>query len=108
MPIYEYTCDSCDNITEALQKVSDPPLKKCEYCGGKLAKKISNSTFILKGSGWYVTDYGGKRNGGGDKMNMKGDGGEKSSKAETPKETKSEGASDKPKESKTEKSASAS
>lgn len=112
MPIYEYTCDSCDEITEALQKVSDPPLEKCEYCGGRLSKKISNSTFILKGTGWYVTDYGGKRNGSGgndkDKANLKGNGEDKSTKAETPKETKSESASDKPKEGKAEKGASAS
>ena len=63
MPIYEYTCDTCGEITEALQKVSDPPLEKCEKCGGKLTKMISNSTFILKGTGWYATDYAGKSNG---------------------------------------------
>lgn len=73
MPIYEYMCDGCDEITEVLQKISEPPLTTCENCGGNLTKKISNSTFILKGTGWYVTDYGSKKNGSGsdDKASMK-------------------------------------
>lgn len=40
-----------------MQKFSDDPLKKCEACGGKLKKLITNTSFVLKGSGWYVTDY---------------------------------------------------
>lgn len=56
MPIYEYLCEECKKVTEAVQKFSDPPLKKCK-CGGKLKKIISNSSFILNGSGWYATDY---------------------------------------------------
>ena len=58
MPIYEYECTKCGHQTEAWQKFSDPPLEKCEICGGKMRKLISHSTFHLKGSGWYVTDYG--------------------------------------------------
>ncbi|RLB44184.1 MAG: zinc ribbon domain-containing protein [Deltaproteobacteria bacterium] len=58
MPIYEYECTKCGHQTEAWQKFSDPPLEKCEVCGGKMRKLISHSTFHLKGSGWYVTDYG--------------------------------------------------
>ena len=57
MPIYEYECTKCGNIEEALQKISDRPLKKCCHCSGKLHKLVSPSTFHLKGSGWYVTDY---------------------------------------------------
>ncbi len=57
MPIYEYQCSDCGQVTEALQKVSDKPLKKCPNCGGKLSKLMSMNTFHLKGSGWYVTDY---------------------------------------------------
>jgi putative FmdB family regulatory protein len=57
MPIYEYECTNCGRITEALQKFSDKPLAVCEHCDGKLQKLISQSTFHLKGSGWYVTDY---------------------------------------------------
>jgi putative FmdB family regulatory protein len=57
MPIYEYECTRCGNIEEALQKFSDKPLTKCRLCKGKLTKLVSQSTFHLKGSGWYVTDY---------------------------------------------------
>lgn len=60
MPIYEYECTKCGNIEEALQKFSDKPLTKCKHCSGKLHKLVSQSTFHLKGSGWYVTDYADK------------------------------------------------
>ena len=60
MPIYEYECTNCGNIEEALQKFSDKPLTKCKLCQGKLTKLVSQSTFHLKGSGWYVTDYANK------------------------------------------------
>ena len=58
MPVYEYECTECRRVEEALQKISDPPLQECPNCKGKLKKLISHSTFHLKGSGWYVTDYG--------------------------------------------------
>ena len=61
MPIYEYECESCGKVVEAWQKFSDPPLTTCEECGGKLHKLISMSSFHLKGTGWYVTDYAGKK-----------------------------------------------
>jgi len=57
MPIYEYECETCGATVEALQKFSDAPLTTCEHCSGKLHKIISQSTFHLKGTGWYVTDY---------------------------------------------------
>ncbi len=60
MPIYEYECPDCGNVTEALQKFSDKPLSRCKSCGGKLHKLISHSSFHLKGTGWYVTDYANK------------------------------------------------
>jgi putative FmdB family regulatory protein len=60
MPIYEYQCEKCGAVEEALQKFSDKPLSKCMHCSGKLHKLISQSAFHLKGSGWYVTDYTGK------------------------------------------------
>ncbi len=60
MPIYEYECTQCGNIEEALQKFSDKPLTKCSHCSGKLHKLVSQSTFHLKGTGWYVTDYADK------------------------------------------------
>jgi putative FmdB family regulatory protein len=58
MPIYEYECENCGKIVEAYQRFSEKPLKKCEYCAGRLNRLISQSTFHLKGTGWYVTDYG--------------------------------------------------
>ena len=57
MPIYEYECSKCGKIEEALQKFSDKPLKKCRHCSGRLHKIVSHSSFQLKGTGWYVTDY---------------------------------------------------
>lgn len=57
MPIYEYECKKCGQITEALQSFNDPPLKKCPHCKGKLEKLISLSSFQLQGTGWYSTDY---------------------------------------------------
>lgn len=63
MPIYENECTKCGHQSETLQKFSDPPLAECELCHGKLTKLISHSTFHLKGSGWYVTDYASKSGG---------------------------------------------
>jgi len=57
MPLYEYECTQCGQVEEVLQKFSDKPLKKCRTCSGSLRKLISNSSFHLKGTGWYVTDY---------------------------------------------------
>lgn len=64
MPIYEYKCEQCGTIEEVLQKISDDPLTTCGHCSGRLQKLISNSTFHLKGSGWYVTDYAQKAKSG--------------------------------------------
>ena len=60
MPIYEYECTKCGVIQEVLQKFSEKPLTKCNHCSGKLTKLVSQSTFHLKGSGWYATDYANK------------------------------------------------
>ena len=60
MPIYEYECTQCGKLEEVLQKFSDKPLTKCQSCAGKLHKLVSQSTFHLKGTGWYVTDYANK------------------------------------------------
>ncbi|MDO8282296.1 MAG: zinc ribbon domain-containing protein [Thermodesulfovibrionia bacterium] len=57
MPIYEYKCTKCNEVIEVIQKMNDEPLSKCNECGGKLKKMITNTSFVLKGSGWYVTDY---------------------------------------------------
>jgi putative FmdB family regulatory protein len=57
VPIYEYQCSECGEIFEAFQKISDAPLNQCRYCQGSVEKLISQSSFQLKGSGWYLTDY---------------------------------------------------
>ena len=67
MPIYEYECSNCGSQKEVWQKFSDDPLTKCEMCNGTMRKLISQSTFHLKGSGWYVTDYASKGSTGGGK-----------------------------------------
>ena len=64
MPIYEYKCQQCGQVSEVFQKFSDEPLSDCP-CGGEMKKLISLNSFHLKGSGWYVTDYG-RGKGGGD------------------------------------------
>jgi len=60
MPIYEFECTKCGAMVEVFQKLSDKPLSRCKQCSGKLHKLISQSSFHLKGTGWYVTDYANK------------------------------------------------
>jgi putative FmdB family regulatory protein len=57
MPIYEYECQGCQKVHEIIQKFSDAPLETCPDCGGTVSKIMSMSSFSLKGSGWYTTDY---------------------------------------------------
>jgi len=56
MPIYEYKCNKC-GVFEAMQGIKEAPLKKCPTCKSKVERQISRGSFILKGSGWYATDY---------------------------------------------------
>ena len=95
MPIYEYRCTKCGDEFDAIQGFSDRALRKCKKCGGKLEKLISECTFQLKGTGWYVTDYGKK-----DRSNEKKAHDEK-------KEKKTESSSKPDKDSKPKKKASA-
>ncbi|HSR13429.1 MAG TPA: FmdB family zinc ribbon protein [Thermodesulfobacteriota bacterium] len=78
MPIYEYKCNNCGKVVEVMQKFSDKPLSRCPSCGGRLTRLISNCSFQLKGTGWYVTDY------------KKGDSGRAPKKTEEKTETKTE------------------
>jgi putative FmdB family regulatory protein len=57
MPLYEYQCQKCSHRFERIQKFSDPPVKKCPECGGKVEQLVSAPAVQFKGSGWYVTDY---------------------------------------------------
>lgn len=62
MPIYEYECEQCHEITEAWQHLADEPLTTCQECGGELRKLISRSSFQLKGGGWYADGYSNTNN----------------------------------------------
>ena len=57
MPTYEYQCDACHRQFEVRQRISEDPLTVCEVCGGHVRRLLSPAPFILKGGGWYVTDY---------------------------------------------------
>lgn len=95
MPIYEYECKACGKTMEVIQKFSDAPIETCQYCSGKLNKLISQSSFHLKGSGWYVTDYANK---------PKKDNSQKETESKTPEKSKApdKGSTEKkPKESAT-------
>jgi putative FmdB family regulatory protein len=56
MPIYEYRCARCGDFEQS-QRITDPPLDRCPTCRRKVRRLISSTSFQLKGSGWYVTDY---------------------------------------------------
>lgn len=99
MPLYEYDCRACGKSFEILQKVDDPGPAACQLCaGGPVEKRMSRTGFILKGGGWYVTDF---RGGAGNKSKpSESDGGastpeakplESTSDGSKPAETKSEG-----------------
>ena len=78
MPIYEYQCQACKHELEAIQKMSDEPLKECPECGKpELRKKISAAAFRLKGGGWYETDF----KSGDKKKNLAGESGSASSES---------------------------
>lgn len=57
MPIYEYECSSCGKQHEIIQMHSETPLIDCPDCGGHMRKLVSKTSFVLKGTGWYLTDY---------------------------------------------------
>ena len=57
MPLYEFQCAACQIVHEVMQKFSDAPMAECPRCQGPVSKLISMSSFALKGSGWYTTDY---------------------------------------------------
>lgn len=57
MPTYEYECDACHRVFEVRQRITAAPLTACEACGGAVHRLLSAAPFILKGEGWYVTDY---------------------------------------------------
>jgi putative FmdB family regulatory protein len=105
MPIYEYSCKKCGAHVEAMQKISDKPLTRHAKCGGKLEKEWSRTGFQFKGTGWYVTDYAGKKGEAKDGKESKSEA--KESKSES-KESKSDSSSTGTSDSKKPKASSAS
>lgn len=67
MPLYEYQCEQCKAHFEKIQKFSDPPLTRCEKCGGKVERLLSSPAIQFKGGGWYITDYARKPSAEGSK-----------------------------------------
>src|SRR5438094_7955755 len=57
MPTYEYECLKCRRVFEIRQRISEPALTVCDVCGGEVRRLLAAAPFILKGGGWYVTDY---------------------------------------------------
>jgi len=107
MPIYEYRCSACGNELEALQKLSDPPLKECPAChADALVKLVTAAGFQLKGSGWYATDFKGSGKPAA-KKDGESAGESKSDSKETTSESKSEAKSESKSETKTESKAEA-
>jgi putative FmdB family regulatory protein len=81
MPIYEYKCKKCGFKTEKLQKISEKPLRTCPACHKPaLEKLISNTSFQLKGTGWYVTDFKNKTTSGNKEEEKAKSSGDSSSK----------------------------
>jgi putative FmdB family regulatory protein len=109
MPIYEYRCEHCGDFEE-MQRITDPPLARCPKCRRKVKRLISSTSFQLKGTGWYVTDYArsGGANGGKSGESGSADAGDKTSdaKADAKSSGKSEKKADKASGSTSEKSAS--
>ena len=89
LPLYEYKCEKCGHVFEKIEPVSAPEIKKCPSCKkGKAVRQLSSPAIQFKGTGWYVTDYAGKKTsaspseGGDGKAAASNDGG--SAKKETP------------------------
>src|SRR5438128_11532564 len=90
MPIYEYRCEHC-GVFEEMQRINDPPPSRGPTCRRKVRRLISSTSFQLKGTGWYATDYARPSGGNGAK---KDDAKESTDKAEAKSETKSESKSE--------------
>ena len=87
MPIYEYTCQKCGTF-EVTQRITEKPLGKCPTCKGKIKKLISNTSFQLKGTGWYITDYA-RKSGTDSTGRSSGDSAKPSTASDTKTESKS-------------------
>jgi putative FmdB family regulatory protein len=97
MPFYEYECSACKFYVEALQKISDPPMKKCPSCKKSTLKKlVSAPAFRLAGGGWYETDFKSDKE---NKRNLVGED-KDSGSSESKDESKTDSKADAPKDTK--------
>jgi putative FmdB family regulatory protein len=93
VPLYEYECAKCHKRTEKIEHVSGPHLKKCPHCGGKVEQLLTAPAIQFKGSGWYVTDYAGKKSGTAETAPTKESGGKDSSTESAAKDSSKESSS---------------
>jgi putative FmdB family regulatory protein len=89
VPIYEYQCTKCGEVFEAFQKITDEPLTQCKFCKSGVEKLISQSSFQLKGSGWYLTDYANRSSNGATNKPNTGESSQKETKTKPSTEAKS-------------------
>ena len=95
MPLYEYQCQKCGHRFERIQRFSDPLVKKCPECGGKVEQLISAPAVQFKGSGWYVTDYAKKSSGSSSKTDSENKKSESENKSDSGKDSASKDSKDK-------------
>jgi putative FmdB family regulatory protein len=93
VPLYEYECTKCHKRTEKIESVSGPHLKKCPHCGGKVEQLLAAPAIQFKGSGWYVTDYAGKKASSSESSGAKESTSSEKSSKETAKDSSKESSS---------------
>lgn len=77
MPTYEYECEKCKEKFEAFQSMTEKPLEECPKCKGPVKRLIGRGAgIIFKGSGFYATDYKGKKGNAGESACSPGKNGE--------------------------------
>lgn len=95
MPLYEYECIKCHKRTEKIESTRGPHLKRCPHCGGKVERLLAPPAIQFKGTGWYVTDYAGKKSAANESAPA-----EKSAASDSAKEATKESAAKESKEKK--------
>ena len=93
MPTYEYECLKCPRVFEVRQRITEPALETCDRCGGPIHRLLSATPFILKGGGWYVTDYPSEARKKGTSSDSGSDSKESTAKESTSKESTSKASS---------------
>jgi putative FmdB family regulatory protein len=104
VPLYEYQCKKCKHKFEKIQKFSDRPIKKCPECGSPVEKIMHAPNVQFKGTGWYVTDYGGKSDKSKSDSGQEKGGADKSGSEKKETTAKEDGAKSKDKDSGSKKS----